>query len=487
MGISRNQFCHCGSGKKYKKCCMMRYEDKLQEKLFYERKHVLTTMVIDFVMRDLDRQDMEDLHAGFEKKIGHFVSERDKSMMFPFFALFMHRFEKSLRGVEWFYKVKGNQLETELKTIAKIWTSLRFRLVHALESKGDIIIFEDLITKEKYPLANIPENVPGNLGLQIGTVGLLELHNGKYYFNGVRVFTEPNGVNRAKNKVESLMVESEMTYEEVMMKYTPEVLEALLAKDNPTQFQEKDIPDLEALGLEHLPVYARDFLAFYQEKTAGKKGNTVRKYRESLQDLNEVLKRNQIVDLKDVDERFWKKLLAKEYFDMFESMSKTQITDFISTLKSFTQWMKRNRNHALWPGLGDYLKEEESQFIHAVQLPNSFYFYADRAVGVKFRELGKLLTGKMAIDSQTVEGLFEIVKLNKQSFRLMRLRPVSLKESKRNPKVEGYTITGADLDMDYVETGLIFYGKISKGRINMWELLQIERAYPKSAKSFVVE
>ncbi|WP_209121140.1 SEC-C domain-containing protein [Alkalihalobacillus sp. BA299] len=487
MSVSRNKPCPCGSGKKYKKCCMAKNNvidlHRLKEDRFYEQKHVVVTMVTEFVWGQMNRRDLEQLEAIFDKRTKNYVNEDAKPLMFHFYSLFMHQYENGLRGIEWFYKEKSSQLEPNLKTMAMTWASLPFCLVHAIEYTEDTILFEDVITKKTYPAARLNENVPSQIGPYYGTVGLLELHQDKYYFNGVRVFMSPIHVSQAKMKVESLMKETGWSYKKVMMEYSAEVFAALLEDQN-SQIQEEDIHTLEELGLEHLPAYAEDFLAFYKEKTAGKKENTVRKYRESLHDINEVLKRNQMFSLHELDENSWIKLLSKEYFDMYETMTKTQITDLISTLKAFVQWMKRKKKTDLWPGLAHFLKEEEKQFIHAVQLPNSFFPNYFRGFNGQMNEVAKLLKGEILLDSETVEGLFEIKKANKQSFRVTLL--ASLQKGTKAKKRAEYTINGAELQMEYVEEGLIFSGKISTGRTNMWELVKMEDTFPRTAKPFIL-
>jgi hypothetical protein len=457
--------------------------NRLQVERFYERKHLLTTMLTDFVWGNMHYSDHKRVQTIFEKRTGLSLKENVNSMMFQFYSLFMHRYENNLRGIEWFCKGHWSRLEPALRAYAKSWTSLVFRLVHVIDITKDNILFEDMITKNTYSVPNIKENVPPSIGQFDGTIGLLEKNNEKYYFNGVRVFVGAQSVAYAKGKIESLMKEKRMSYDEVMMTYTPEILAEMLNKGNHIQYKEEDILLLMELGLEHLPSYAKDFLAFYKEKTKGKKGNTVRKYRESLHDFNEVLKRNGIVNLSEVDAGLWKRLLAKEYYDMYETMTKTQITDLLSTLKAFLQWMKRNSEAAVWPGIADYLKEEEIQFVHAVQFPNSFFPNRHAYLGAYGHEMVKLLKGEIVKDGKMIEGVFEIIRRNKQSFRVVRL-----KNSQRISlsKIEEYTITGADIDMEYADEGIIFTGKITKGRINMWELLEIVEVYPRGAKPFVI-
>ncbi|MFD1636219.1 SEC-C domain-containing protein [Evansella tamaricis] len=494
MEISRNQVCPCGSGKKYKKCCMDKARiidiHKIKEERFYEQKDILVRATTDFLWERSQVTGLENLQQIFYNRIGDHVDEKARPMMFQFFTLFIHRYENGLRGIEWFLKENRKRLDTPLMEMLTNWTNLKFRLVSITEIKKDIILFEDIMTKKVYPLANIQENVPSHLEEGYGTIGLLELHNSKYYFNGVRVFKGPLHVAQAKRKIEKLMEETGLSYESVLMEYTLEVMGGMMADGLQVNVEVEDVSLIEDLGMSHLPAYTEDFLSFFKEKTLGKKGNTVRKYRESLYDLNELLVRNQIISLEQIDKDSWKRLLSLEYFNMYETMTKTQITDFISTLKAFTQWMKRTKNNTLWLGLSKFLKVEESQFNNAVKLPNSFFPIRIGNMKGPINELVKILRGEIVPESPTVEGLFEIIRLNKQSFRVSRLEirkghSDSPEQGYTEATGEEYTISGSDLQMEFVEEGLLIFGIISKGRINMWELLDIKNVYPRSAKPFI--
>lgn len=74
MATSRNQVCPCGSGKKYKKCCMVKSKvveiHKLQEERFYEQKHELTLIVTEFMWGKMDHREHDRLQAIFDKKVG---------------------------------------------------------------------------------------------------------------------------------------------------------------------------------------------------------------------------------------------------------------------------------------------------------------------------------------------------------------------------------------------------------------------------------
>lgn len=98
----------------------------------------------------------------------------------------------------------------------------------------------------------------------------------------------------------------------------------------------------------------------------------------------------------------------------------------------------------------------------------------------------KLLRGEIVKDGEVIEGVFEILKRNKQSFRVVRLKSSQpSNENTKGSKNEEYTISGSDIEMEYAEEGIIFSGGITKGRINMWELLRIDEVYPRGAKPYL--
>ncbi|MED4017679.1 MULTISPECIES: SEC-C metal-binding domain-containing protein [Sutcliffiella] len=476
MQINRNDICPCGSGKKYKKCCMQKDNiidlHSLKEKRFYEEKHVLTTKVIRFLYENLSRQDVEDYERVFEERTNNKIERQRRDTLFPFFLVFIQVYNNGLRGMEWFYKEQANGLVREQKELAKVWTDLNFQLIQVIEVNDNYYTMWDVMTNEKYIVPIVETNVPNNLTIGYGTIALLEEFNGKHYFNGVRVFTDYKYVLRVKAKVKKIMKEENLSYGEVMRKYTLELMTLLVNNEKPFEYKKEDIPLLRELHLEHLPFYTADFVDFYKEKTKGKKGNTVRKYFTSLCDLNLVLKENGFVDLRDLDMEDWNKVLTLDYFNMFETMTKKQITDMISTLKLFFQWLKqKGKSTDAMENTAAFLTEEENQLIKAVELP---YVYDPSIV---FR---KMLSGKISDGGKTVEGLFQIIRKNKQSFRVQLL-----KSNNRDLPGKEFTVACGEHMMRSIEVGIIFSGAISKGNINMWEMLKIEFAYPRSVEAFL--
>lgn len=370
MKVGRNDPCPCGSGKKYKKCCMEKDNiiqlNKILEERFYEQKEQLVGQLLQFLERKFrtNKKEMDQLKETYEKKLAENKNIDDNIGLFNFYSFFIHRYSNGLRGVEWFYEEIGHHLEDTLKTMAKTWTELKFQLVHMIDRKQDVYIFEDVITKETYPVAKHNENVPERIEHGSGTLGLLELHNNKYYFNGVRLYVDPIRVSQGKNKIETLMKKTGLTYEQLLMEYPLEIMNAM--NDDLQLIKEEVAAIIDDLQLS-IRDYTESFVLFYKEKTVGKSENTIRKYRESLKDLNALLEKNEVHDLNKVDEDTWKKLITEDYFDMYDSLTKTQVKDFLSTLKAFVKWLDENDREIIWPGLLEFLKKEENNLIEKSQ------------------------------------------------------------------------------------------------------------------------
>jgi len=119
---------------------------------------------------------------------------------------------------------------------------------------------------------------------------------------------------------------------------------------NEPTVNKEDIPFYENLGFTPSTIenyYVESFLNFFKEKTAGKSENTVRKYRNSLYDLREILEAKSFKSWDDLNQEQWEPILTTDYINMFESVSKTQVKDFLSTVKAFAKWLDEKENTRL--------------------------------------------------------------------------------------------------------------------------------------------
>jgi hypothetical protein len=234
LEIKRNDPCPCGSGKKYKKCCLQKVNviqmQEVKQERFFQTKHDLVLKLEEFSINKISRIHLYHLQSEFKKRSQHAIDVKVEDGFFEFWLFFFHRFENGLRGIEWFMDENGAHLSQEEKQMANTWLTLTPKIVQAVNKENDIILFEDVFTKEQFHVADTRDNVPF-FAPWYGTVALLEPFNDLFYFNGVRIFGDPTGVDRAGKKVQELVEDTNLSREQVMMEYFPEVLAALIIDD----------------------------------------------------------------------------------------------------------------------------------------------------------------------------------------------------------------------------------------------------------------
>lgn len=230
MEPRRNDPCICGSGKKYKKCCMKKSSviqlHEVKEERFYQQKHMLTLKVKDFVYKQIPVSQQYKLHSEFKRRTGHSLSTKIENQFFDFWIIFFHRYENGLRGIEWFVSDQGKRLSVDEHEMAQTWKSLTPKLLQAVEQDEKSVMFKDMLTNEVFPLAKIDENLPGSVAPWSTTFGLIEPFDSLYYFNGVRGVHAPEKLEYALQYVNDLQNEKHLTPEQILMEFYPEVLGA---------------------------------------------------------------------------------------------------------------------------------------------------------------------------------------------------------------------------------------------------------------------
>ena len=98
----------------------------------------------------------------------------------------------------------------------------------------------DYFTKETYNVRKLEENMPVFVPWY-STFAILELFDNQYYFNGVRSMASPNSFEQAVNKVKKLFKEKQGNLQQLLIDYYPEILAALLEKQNDEDFEEKEV------------------------------------------------------------------------------------------------------------------------------------------------------------------------------------------------------------------------------------------------------
>ncbi len=229
MSVGRNESCPCGSGKKYKKCCMKKEKvvqlKGLREEKFYQQKAALTGQISEFLHTELPTSKFLPLETQFKKRTNHQLETNAYPIFTQFWLTFCYTFDNGMRGIDWFLKEKGNRLTQEEREMAEQWAQLKLQFVEAVDRTEDYTLFKDLHTEETYKVSNSPENLPYYFPW-MSTIGLLEKMGDRYYFNGVREIKSPKNIDHAKKYVDKLVEEHGLSHEQVMRDYYPEILQA---------------------------------------------------------------------------------------------------------------------------------------------------------------------------------------------------------------------------------------------------------------------
>ncbi|WP_273124301.1 YecA family protein [Bacillus weihaiensis] len=234
MSVKRNDPCPCGSGKKFKKCCLNKENviqlHEVKEERFYQQKHSLVLKVNAFIESNVPTSKLYQLHSEFKKRANtSFPNKSIEKGHFDFWLYFFHRFENGLRGIEWYLQENSSKLNESEKEMAHNWENLKPAIVQAVDINADYVLFEDVVTKEQFHVSASKENFP-TFAPWIGTIGLLEKYEDLYYFNGVRVFNKPDSVQRAANKVEELVAQHGIGSQDALQQYYPEILHDFLTE-----------------------------------------------------------------------------------------------------------------------------------------------------------------------------------------------------------------------------------------------------------------
>jgi len=244
MAVRRNDPCPCGSGKKYKKCCLKK-ENIVQlkehkEEQFYRQKHLLVEKLNAFFEKEIPLNQYYQLQSAFRRRTGRKISLGREEGFLKFWLYFFHRFDNGLRGIEWFYEVAKSRLSEEERTMAERWIGLSPKLVEAVSKSSSEILFEDIYTKEQFPSSPSKENVPYCLPWS-STFGLIEPFQGQYYFNGVSILGSPEAMQAAAKKTDELIEQYKMTREQVLQDFYLEILAEFVGNDTLEEDEENDL------------------------------------------------------------------------------------------------------------------------------------------------------------------------------------------------------------------------------------------------------
>jgi hypothetical protein len=234
MSVGRNDPCPCGSGKKYKKCCLKKEnviqlgEHQLEQ--FYRGKQGLVEKLDEFLVENVSFEEYHQLQSAFNQRTKGTLVEETEEGFFKFWLFFFYRFSNHLRLIDWFDQVEGDRLPQKAKTMLQDWLQLKPKILQAVDRTESAVIFEDQLTKERFPVASDQENM-NHFFPWVSTIAMVEPFNDLYYFNGVRVTVGPDALENVVTKVTEWMDEKQCHADQILTAYYPELLVALTGDD----------------------------------------------------------------------------------------------------------------------------------------------------------------------------------------------------------------------------------------------------------------
>ncbi|MDQ0207644.1 hypothetical protein J2S05_002445 [Alkalicoccobacillus murimartini] len=204
--------------------------NQAREERIAQQKHQLTKKIQAFMDKKITYSAFLKLQSEFHQRSEKRVPEQIEEGYVNFWLNFFRVHDNGLNGIDWFLKEEAHRLQTEEKTMAEQWSTLKPRIVQAVNEEDNQVVFEDIFTEETFKMAKDTENLP-TFRPWYGTLGLIEFFGDTPCFNGVRIFQGPDHIERSKAKVNELSAEHDMKVEEIFIQYFPEILGALLEKE----------------------------------------------------------------------------------------------------------------------------------------------------------------------------------------------------------------------------------------------------------------
>ncbi|MED1204031.1 SEC-C metal-binding domain-containing protein [Heyndrickxia acidicola] len=278
MKVNRNDLCPCGSGKKYKKCCMKKDHvanlEELKLERFFVQRHGLVLRLKQFLEESHSMSNYFQLKHEFRTRTKHLLSEDKHEGYFLYWMFFFRTYANGKSGIEWFIEEKGNKLSESERTMAEDWMAMKPAFVQAVDRVGSDIVFEDVFSKERFNIKNIKENI-GNFLPWYGAFSLIESFEDYSYFNGVRTFYDPSTIDHVKKQLLKWAEETACTIEKLLVERFLEIVVLLEDKNQPEKHG-KTTKEVHQYSLDYRIVneeYVHDFL-YSQENLLVEKWET---------------------------------------------------------------------------------------------------------------------------------------------------------------------------------------------------------------------
>ncbi|ANB61313.1 YecA family protein [Anoxybacteroides amylolyticum] len=218
MFVGRNDLCPCGSGKKYKKCCMNKDRvteiSRVRQERFFQLKTELIEKIQGFLGEKLSFFEHYNVKKAFHRELKPLKNKDRLEHFLPVWSVLFYRYKNGLRGIEWFYEENKGKLSNEERNMVETWMALVPRLVQIVDKEEAGVIVEDRFTSQQLFMPfceTMYEAVPWG-----GIFSFIEPFGEGHYIHGLTFIESPDGVERAYKQIIQRLAETGASYEQVV-------------------------------------------------------------------------------------------------------------------------------------------------------------------------------------------------------------------------------------------------------------------------------
>ncbi|ASA25707.1 YecA family protein [Paenibacillus donghaensis] len=213
--IGRNDPCPCGSGKKYKQCCLLKQSEdqtvQAKARHFFDRKFKLTTDLYSFLAHKQGGEWAFDhqKYKPFDSSLGNY-REGAGNM----WAYFFHVYDNGLRGIDWFVKEKGQRYSGEDREMLQRWREMKISCYQMVDQYEQGAVIEDIWSKERYRMPYCETMI--KLPPWTVSIGMIEPYVQDWCIHGVFMWGHPDVAFEVMTRVEQLQEERAKASEQEM-------------------------------------------------------------------------------------------------------------------------------------------------------------------------------------------------------------------------------------------------------------------------------
>lgn len=238
--IKRNDLCPCGSGKKFKKCCLNKSQMKMATQEQNQLNYDLLEVVSLFIKKEHSLLAYSRLEVEFKEKIKVKLQKQSEEVLFKTWISLCYVFPNGLTGLQWFLEEhESSDPNNPLLSVGKRISQSDIQLAQIIDMDKNYYTVKNVFSNEHIQLQTneLTELAASPWG---GNIILVDQVNDTYYNFLLPIEGAPKNLQVAKEKIEGFCNKEKATPSYVLKRYFPEILCALLSEEG-AEKQEKEL------------------------------------------------------------------------------------------------------------------------------------------------------------------------------------------------------------------------------------------------------